>query len=184
LDERFQWVLGEGPEAEEAQPSPIPPGSDEDWLDAYSRAVITASDTVSPSVAHLTVTARSKGGRQVRRAGQGTGSGFVITPDGFVLTNSHVVRNAARIEVTLLDDRRYQADMIGDDPDIDLAVVQVHAPDLVPVALGDSRALRVGQLVIAIGNPYAFQSTVTAGVISALGRSLRAQTGRLIDNVI
>jgi len=165
-------------------------GDDSSLLDAYSTAVTGAVERMSPSVVHIEVHQRAgKTSTGEPRERQGGGSGFVFTPDGLILTNSHVVHDAARIAVTLTDGRRMPASVIGDDPASDLAVIRLDVPrfdepGLVAAALGDSQKLRVGQIVIAIGAPYGFQSTVTAGVVSALGRSLRSYSGRLIDDVI
>jgi S1-C subfamily serine protease len=151
-------------------------------LDAYSSAVVAASERVGPAVVHIEVTqAPQTQGAEPRR---GTGSGFVFTPDGFILTNSHVVHGVRRIRATFAEGTTQDADLVGDDPDTDIAVIRVAGHQLPTAELGSSRALHVGQLAIAIGNPYGFQHTVTAGVVSALGRSLRSATGRLIDDVI
>jgi S1-C subfamily serine protease len=157
---------------------PVPP-DDQALLDAYSRAVIDVVDRVGPAVVRLDV----KGGNDARHGG--TGSGVIVAPDGLVLTNSHVVGGGGTVHVTTVDGRRLTARVVGDDPDTDLALVRVDAPVTLPAAaLGNSKLLKRGQLVIAIGNPLGFESTVTTGVVSALGRSLRARSGRLIDDVI
>ena len=159
-------------------PEPLGVPRDLELLDAYSQAVVKATEAVAPSVAHLEVELKGR---------RGSGSAFAFTPDGLLLTNSHVVHGARTIRASFADGQARQADLLGEDPDTDIAVIRVDASahsSWPAVTLGSSRALRVGQLAIAIGNPYGFQHTVTAGVVSALGRSLRSQTGRLIDDVL
>jgi S1-C subfamily serine protease len=165
-------------------PSISPPANgdlvtDDQLLDAYSATVSGAAASVAPAVANIQVKSPSIG-----RRGEGGGSGFFIAPDGFLLTNSHVVHDAQAIEVTLHDARTFSGTLVGDDPDTDLAVVRIDASQLPFLPFADSKQLRVGQIAIAIGSPFGFQQTVTAGVVSALGRSMRAQSGRLMDDII
>lgn len=168
-----------------------------DVLDAYSRAVTRVAEQVSPSVVKIEAHGRAepadprrgRPGRSPERKpdgdeAAGSGSGFVFTPDGYILTNSHVVNGARRLVVFTNDGERHIASLVGEDPHTDLAVVRIEGRGLTPAKLGDSTVLKPGQLVVAIGNPYGFECTVTAGVVSALGRTLRAQSGRLIDDVI
>jgi S1-C subfamily serine protease len=146
--------------------------ADAELLDAYSRAVVCAVDVVAPAVV------------RIERDAASAGSGFIFTPDGLILTNSHVVHGARRLEATLMDGTRHGAQLVGEDVDSDLAVVRIDGTRFPWLAFGDSRAVRVGQVAIAVGNPYGFQHTVTSGVVSALGRSLRARSGRLMDDII
>ena len=157
------------------------PADDREALDAYSRAVTTVAEQLAPSVANLRVSRRMRNGRTV----DGGGSGVVITPDGFVLTSAHVVAQGARgARASFVDGRELEVEVVGADPLSDLAVLRADARDFVPAHLGDAETLRVGQLVVAIGNPHGFEGSVTAGVVSALGRSLPVRSWRVVDNVI
>lgn len=160
-----------------------PPARDHELLDSYSRTIATVVEKVGPTVVNIRASNIGRASRNGSESG-GTGSGFVIAPDGFILTNSHVVHGATRLEVTLADGGQYGASLVGEDPETDLAVIRINASQLVHARLGDSKAIRVGQIAVAIGSPFGFHQTVTAGVVSALGRSMRAGSGRLIDNVI
>jgi len=166
-------------EALPATVSSAQPG-DAALLDEYSRTVVGAVERVAPAVVNIDIKQRGRGTPEIG----GSGSGFLIAPDGFILTNSHVVHDATAINVNVSGGHEFSAQLIGDDPDTDLAVIRIDAPHLSHVRLADSENLRVGQIGIAIGNPLGFQASVTTGVISALGRSMHAQSGRLIDNII
>ena len=164
--------------------TPVQPSSgDDELLDSYSQTITRVVAQIGPAVVNIRVHKADRAGQRGQESG-GSGSGFVIAPDGFILTNSHVVHGAGGIEVTLADGRVFDASLVGDDPETDLAVVRINASQLVHAHFGDSKSIRAGQIAIAIGSPYGFQQTVTAGVVSALGRSMRSQSGRLIDNVI
>lgn len=164
--------------------TPVQPSAgDGELLDSYSQTITRVVAAVGPAVVNIRVLRSGKENRRGAESG-GSGSGFIIAPDGYILTNSHVVHGAGRMEVTLADGRVFDGDLVGDDPETDLAVVRINASQLVHALFGNSKSVRVGQIAIAIGSPFGFQQTVTAGVVSALGRSMRSQSGRLIDNVI
>jgi S1-C subfamily serine protease len=166
-----------------AEPPATTSFTDDDLLDSYSKSITQAVAKVGAAVVNIRILGTRRNNRCGAESG-GSGSGFVIAPDGFILTNSHVVHGAVKMEVTLADGRVFAANLVGDDPETDLAVIRINASQLVHAQFGDSKSVRVGQIAIAIGSPFGFQQTVTAGVVSALGRSMRSQSGRLIDNVI
>ena len=160
----------------------VMPTDDEALLDVYSQTVSGVVENARDSVVNIRVKHTGRNGRG--QQGEGSGSGFVITPDGYIVTNSHVVHEVSEMRVALADGRTYSATLAGDDPDSDLAVIRINAPDLEHVHFGNSGRLRVGQIAVAIGSPLGFQQTVTAGVISALGRTMRAQSGRTMENIV
>ncbi len=169
----------------ESVPSPdqiVLPADDDALLDAYSQTVSGVVENARDSVVNIRVRQAGHNGRNPR--GEGSGSGFIITPDGYIVTNSHVVHEAAEMRVALADGRTYPATLAGEDPDSDLAVIRINAPDLEHIQFGNSSRLRVGQIAVAIGSPLGFQQTVTAGVISALGRTMRAQSGHMMENIV
>jgi S1-C subfamily serine protease len=159
-----------------------PAADDDELLDAYSRTIIAATEHVAPAV--VRIEPRGSDERAPSRNAGGSGSGFIFTPDGFVITNSHVVNRAEALTVSLPDGRALRADVVGADEDTDLAVLRVNATAVPFASLGDSDAVRVGQIAIAIGNPFGLDHSVTSGIVSAVGRSLRARSGRLMENII
>lgn len=178
----LKWI--DDPQAGNTQPATLnaPAHPDTALLDAYSATVVGVAEGVSPAVVKIDVHRRTAQGKETAA---GSGSGFLFTPDGLILTNSHVVAEGSRLRISLAEGGDLDAQLIGHDPHTDLAVLKISAPGTLPYArLGNSRAVRVGQIVVAIGNPYGFECTVTAGVVSALGRSLRANSGRLMEDVI
>src|SRR6267154_773411 len=178
-----QWAANDGAGA--AGGNPEPPLEDAPLLDAYSGAVIGALERVAPAVTFIEVIGPARAAARGRRAAHASGSGFLFTPDGYLLTNSHVVDGSDEIAVRLNDDTRFHADLVGNDPDSDLAVLRIGHPSALPYAeFGDSSRLKVGQVAIAIGNPLGYSKSVTTGVVSALGRTLRATSGRLMHDVI
>jgi S1-C subfamily serine protease len=182
LPSSARGALLDNPSTDAPHPPPRSPEGepDEELLDAYSRAVSGAVARVRPSVVYIGVERPARRGRSQ----SGSGSGFIITPDGYLITNSHVAAGAVALQATLPDGRVATGELVGDDPDSDLAVVKIGADNLAYARLGDSSRVRVGQIAIAIGSPYGFQHTVTAGIVSALGRSMRSATGRLLDNIV
>ena len=184
MDQNVHFVSGEPLEESKESDATLRQSqpTDGELLDAYSRAVVKVVETVGPAVVSIHAGIRSRGYGPMR---EGTGSGVLFTPDGYILTNSHVVHEAKHLDVTLTDGRTLKAEKVGEDPATDLAVIQVHETGRLPYApLGNSAALRAGQLVIAIGNPLGFQSTVSTGVVSSVGRFFRTEEGRLIENII
>jgi S1-C subfamily serine protease len=177
---RLKWI-NDGKTGTAASAQRTEGSTDDALLDAYSRAVVRAVDAASPAVVHVRAEFPGNRGHVVA---SGSGSGFVLSPDGFVLTNSHVVHGATRILAQTADGRALKADLVGDDPDTDLAVLRIDSPGLRNVRFADSDRVRVGQIALAIGNPFGYDNTVTAGIVSALGRTFPSRTGRLIDNVI
>jgi S1-C subfamily serine protease len=172
----YSQALASGGNNAEQRAIQVDGSGDDSLLDSYSRTISSVAAQVAPAVVNIRV--------ETGRRGEGNGSGFFIAPDGFILTNSHVVHGARKIEVTLADTRTFAANLVGEDPDTDLAVLRIGASQLPSLEFADSKKLRAGQIAVAIGSPYGFQQSVTAGVVSALGRSMRAESGRLMDDIL